>query len=64
MDADIASELLLEIPNEFDQPAVENRRIGQSRSRGVSVATYFVTLLMNAANGWFWLPGQNCAHSV
>jgi hypothetical protein len=26
VDADIASALLLEIPNEFDQPAVEHRR--------------------------------------
>lgn len=27
MDADVASALLLEIPNEIDQPAVEHRRI-------------------------------------
>jgi hypothetical protein len=27
VDADIASALLLEIPNEFDQPAVDQRRI-------------------------------------
>lgn len=38
--------------------------LAQSRSRGVDVATYFVTPLMNVANGWIWLLGQNCAHSV
>ncbi|HWI00554.1 MAG TPA: hypothetical protein VNT27_09480 [Propionibacteriaceae bacterium] len=65
MDADIASALLLEIPNEFDQPAVERRRIlAQSWSRGVDVAACFVTPLMNVANGSIWSLGQNCGHSV
>jgi len=34
VDADIASALLLEIPNEFDQPAVEHRRIGPISVKG------------------------------
>ena len=34
MDADIASALLLEIPNEFDQPAVDRRRIGPILVKG------------------------------
>src|ERR1700730_13038979 len=34
VDADIASALLLEIPNEFDQPAVEHRRIGPISIKG------------------------------
>jgi hypothetical protein len=42
----------------------ETVALAQSWSRGVDVATYFVTLLMNDANGSIWLPGQNCAHSV
>ena len=64
MDADIAAGLLLEIPNEFDQPPSIAVVLAQSRSSGVDVATYFVTPLMNVANGWIWLLGQNCAHSV
>jgi hypothetical protein len=63
VDADIASALLLEIPNEFDQPAVDHRRIGPISVRGVDVATYFATLLMNVANGSISLPGQNPTHS-
>ena len=34
MDADIAAALLPEIPNEFDQPAVEHRRIGPISVKG------------------------------
>jgi hypothetical protein len=34
VDADIASALLLEIPNEFDQPAVDRRRIGPILVKG------------------------------
>jgi hypothetical protein len=34
VDADIASALLLEIPNEFDQPAVEHRRISPISVKG------------------------------
>src|SRR5215471_11699477 len=34
MDADIASALLLEIPNEFDQPAVEHHCIGPFSVKG------------------------------
>jgi hypothetical protein len=34
VDADIAAALLLEIPNEFDQPAVEYRRIGPISVKG------------------------------
>ncbi len=64
MDADIASALLLEILNEFDQPAVERRRIGPVPVKGRRRRDIFVTPLMNVANGWIWLPGQNCAHSV
>src|SRR5439155_15180137 len=41
VDADIASALLLEIPNEFDQPPSSTVALVQSRSRGVDVATYF-----------------------
>ena len=37
--------------------------LAHSRSSGVDVATYFVTPLMNVANGSISLPGQNCAHS-
>ena len=64
VDADIAPGLLLEIPGEFGQPAVEHRRAGPVPVEGVEVAMYFVTPLMNVANGWIWLSGQNCAHSV
>src|SRR5450755_3373281 len=34
MDADVASALLLEIPNELDQPAVEHGRIGPISVKG------------------------------
>jgi len=34
VDADIAAALLLEIPNEFDQTAVEHRRIGPIAVKG------------------------------
>jgi hypothetical protein len=34
VDADIAAALLLEIPDEFDQPAVEYRRIGPISVKG------------------------------
>src|SRR5205814_1478446 len=34
VDADIASTLLLEIPNEFDQPALERRGIGPISVKG------------------------------
>ena len=64
VDADIASALLLEIPNESTSPPSTTVALAQSRSRGVDVATYFVTPLMNVANGSIWLLGQNCAHSA
>ncbi len=64
MDADIASALLLEIRTNSTSPPSIIVALAQSWSRGVDVATYFVTPLMNVANGSMSLLGQNCAHSV
>jgi hypothetical protein len=50
-----------------DERINQDREVRKHRlpvNRGVDVATYFVTPLMNDANGWIWLLGQNCAHSV
>jgi hypothetical protein len=64
LDPDIASGLLLEIPNEFDQPAVDHRRIGPIPVKGRRCRDILRDPLMNVANGSISLLGQNCAHSV
>ena len=64
MDADIASALLLEIPNEFDQPAVDRRRIGPILVKGRRCRDILRDPLTNVANGSIWLLGQNYAHSA
>ena len=64
VDAYIASCLLLEIPNEFDQRPVDRRRIGPIPVKRRRCRDILVTPLMKVANGSIWLPGQNRAHSV
>jgi hypothetical protein len=64
VDADVAAGLLLEIPNEFDQPAVDHRRIGPIPVKGSRCRDILRDPLMNVANGSIWLPGQKSAHSV
>ena len=64
VDSDVAAGLDLQVLDEFDQIAVDRSRICPFQLEWCGCRTYFVTPLMNVANGWISLSGQNSAHSL
>ena len=64
VNADIASGLLLEIPNELDQPAVEHRRVGPITVKGRRCRD-MLRDPVDERREWLDLAARpDCAHAV